>query len=456
MSQYNLIIADDDSTVRRLLEMKSAHYGFRPATVENGEELLELLNDEVQVILLDINMPKMDGFQCLKKLNEMGSTIPVIILSSEQEASTAVKAVKLGALDYLTKPFDLDELFTALRNASRISKIQNENTQLKENLSDSICGNPSGINLIAESPTIQKLQLQALKVAKLNSTILLTGESGTGKSVFARYIHANSERSDKPFVSVSCPALPRELLESELFGHEKGAFTGAIKKRIGKIEAAAGGTLFLDEIGDLPLDLQPKLLNVLQDQEFTRIGGDKVIKSDVRIITATNINFPEKIANKEFREDLYYRISVIPLELPALRDQVENIGPLTEHFLTRIAKTQKNPPLSISAEAMNAIKLYQWPGNIRQLENLIERAAAFCADSHISEEDLPQEVRSPETLESEYETTITGLAGHTLAQIEFAAITQTLEHCGGNKAETARRLGISEKSIYNKMKRYTN
>lgn len=455
-NQYNLIIADDDSTVRRLLEMKSTHYGFRPITVENGEQLLDLINEDIEVILLDLNMPKMDGFQCLEKLSEIGCQIPVIILSSEQDTSTAVKAVKLGALDYLTKPFDLDELFTALRNASRISKIQNENNQLKENLSSSISENSSGINLIAESPSIQKLQQQALKIAKLDSTILLTGESGTGKSVFARYIHANSNRSDQPFVTVSCPALPRELLESELFGHEKGAFTGAIKKRIGKIEAAAGGTLFLDEIGDLPLDLQPKLLNVLQDQEFTRIGGDKAIKSNVRIITATNINFQEKIANREFREDLYYRISVIPLELPALRNQLENIIPLTQHFLTRIAKSQQTPNLSISPEAIQAIQLYQWPGNIRQLENLIERAAAFCSDNKISAQDLPQEVQNPKTTTDQHQTSITGLAGHTLAEIETQAIAQTLSLCQGNKAETARRLGISEKSIYNKMKRHAS
>ena len=351
--------------------MKSSHYGFRPVAVENGAEVIPLLNDSVDAILLDINMPIMNGLECLKELNELGNKIPVIILSSDHEAEIAMQAVKLGALDYLTKPFDLDDLFTSLRNAKKISAIQQENSQLKEHLKDSISDSSGKINLVAQAPAIVKIQKQALKIAKLNSTILLTGESGTGKSVFARFIHAHSDRADKPFVTVSCPALPRELLESELFGHEKGAFTGAIKKRIGKIEAAAGGTLFLDEIGDLPIDLQPKLLNVLQDQEFSRVGGEKTIKSDVRIITATNVNLEEKIERKEFREDLFYRISVIPLELPSLRQQIENIIPLSLHFLNRISNARNTSIYTLSPEAQDALTSYLWPGNIRQLENLM-------------------------------------------------------------------------------------
>lgn len=451
MPEYNLIIADDDPTIRRLLEMKATHFGFHPVTVDNGEDVFDLLNDNIDVILLDLNMPKMDGLECLKKLSNSNSKVPVIMLSSEHEASVAMQAVKLGALDYLTKPFDLDELFTSLRNARRISNIQKENHQLKENLSDSLSSHSSDINLISESPVTTKLQNQALKVAKLNSTVLLTGESGTGKSIYARLIHANSDRREKPFITVSCPALPRELLESELFGHEKGAFTGAIKRRVGKIEAAAEGTLFLDEIGDLPLDLQPKILNVLQDQEFTRIGGTETIKSNARIITASNINFQEKIANKEFREDLFYRISVIPLELPALREQVENIIPLAEHFLSRIAKNRNTHAISISQEAKLILKNFRWPGNIRQLENLIERASAFCENNIIENHDLPNELLA---LSSNSKSTITGLAGHTLATIEAEAIIQSLAYCKNNKAETARTLGITEKSIYNKIKRH--
>lgn len=449
MSKYNLIIADDDPTICKLLEMKSKQFGFRPVTVENGEEVLELLNDSVDVILLDVNMPMMNGLECLEKLAEKESQTPVIMLSGELEVSVAVQAVKLGAMDYLTKPFDLDELFTSLRNARRISKVQKENSELRDNLSDSLSPHSSEIKLISKSQVTTKLQKQAIKIAKLDSSVLLTGESGTGKSVFARFIHANSDRRDKPFVTVSCPALPRELLESELFGHEKGAFTGAIKRRIGKIESAAGGTLFLDEIGDLPLDLQPKLLNVLQDQEFSRLGGTEVIKSDTRLITATNINFQEKIANKEFREDLFYRISVIPLELPPLREQIENIGPLVDYFLARIAENRGLPRMNIDSEAREILQQYRWPGNIRQLENLIERAAAFCEDNEIQIQDLPNEL-----LQKGSGSSMLGLAGCTLAEIEAEAIRQTLEYCGNNKAETARTLGITEKSIYNKIKRH--
>ncbi len=449
MAEYNLIIADDDSTIRRLLEIKATHFGFHPITAKNGEEVFKLLNDDLDVILLDVKMPKMDGLQCLQKLAESNNKTPVIMLSNEHDASVAMQAVKLGALDYLTKPFNLDELFTSLRNARKISKIQKENNQLKENLSDSLSSHSSEINLISKSPATIDIQNKALKVAKLDSTVLLTGESGTGKSIFARLIHANSDRKDKPFITVSCPALPRELLESELFGHEKGAFTGAIKKRIGKIEAAAGGTLFLDEIGDLPLDLQPKLLNVLQDQEFSRIGGTEIIKSDTRIITASNINFKEKIANQEFREDLFYRISVIPLELPPLREQIENIIPLAEHFLNRIAKSRNSTLINISSDAKNILKQYQWPGNIRQLENLIERASVFCEDNIIHIQDLPNDLSQTAT-----QSSMSGLTGHTLAEIEAEAIIQALNYCGGNKAETSRTLGITEKSIYNKIKRH--
>lgn len=445
MKNYNLIIADDDPTIRRLLEMKASIYGFYPVTVGNGAEVAPLITEHIDVILLDLNMPVMDGFECLQALQKSGCTIPVIMLSGETEASTAMKAVKLGAHDFLTKPFDLDELFTTLRNARQLSRVQKENHTLRE----TVASPAQSSEFVVSSPASSKLMGKAQKIAKLDSTVLLTGESGTGKGVFARYIHSLSDRADKPLVIVSCPALPRELLESELFGHEKGAFTGAIKKRIGKIEAAKGGTLFLDEIGELPIDLQPKLLNVLQDQEFTRIGGEAPIKSDVRLITATNIDFEEKIASREFREDLYYRISVIPLHLPPLRERREEIMVFAEHFAARLAESRGIPSIKFSKCAQEALNTYHWPGNIRQLTNLVERASAFCDNHTITAEDLP-EVSKTSDQES---FGMAGLAGHTLVEIETAAISQTLDLCGGNKAQTARTLGITEKSIYNKMKR---
>ena len=443
---YNLIIADDDPTIRNLLEVKAAHYGFMPITAENGHQVIELVTENVEVVLLDLNMPEMNGFECLEKLSSASPHVQVVILSGENEAESAMKAIKLGAHDYLTKPFDLNHLFTTLRNAKKINKLQVENQSLKDNII------PSGTapNLITHSQLMKDLVTKARKVASLDSSILLTGPSGAGKGVLANYIHAHSARASMPFVTVSCPALPRELLESELFGHEKGAFTGALKRRIGKIEAAKGGTLFLDEIGDLPLDLQPKLLNVLQDRTFYRVGGEKAIQCDVRIITATNIDFKKKIESKDFRQDLYYRISVIPLELPPLVARPQEILPLAEYFLQRISKQRDQQIIKLSDAAKQKLIHYQWPGNVRQLENLVERASAFCENSIIQPEDL---VGSIDSQESENYST-SGLAGKSLEEIEKLAINQTLNMCGGNKAETARTLGITEKTIYNKMKRF--
>ncbi|MGJ8676375.1 MAG: sigma-54-dependent transcriptional regulator [Akkermansiaceae bacterium] len=443
---YNLIIADDNRTIRSLLTLKASHYGFSPITAENGIQALELVQDSVDVILLDLHMPEMDGFKCLDKLSKLHPHIPVVILSGETDATAAMKAVKLGAHDYLTKPFDLDELFTTLRNAKKLSRIQKENQSLK----DSILPNTTSTSIVSRSEKMLKIFNKAEKIAQLDSTVLLTGESGTGKGVLARHIHLHSERAHMPFITISCPALPRELLESELFGHEKGAFTGALSKRIGKIEAAKGGTLFLDEIGDLPIDLQPKLLNVLQDREFQRIGGTQTISSEVRIIAATNIDFEEKIRTGEFREDLYYRISVIPLEIPALRERPEEIIPLAEHFLKRVSQQRDQIPFTISPCAIDKLQNYQWPGNVRQLENLIERASAFCENHTITLEDLSGAISRKDTSREQ----MTGLAGQPLAEIEKSAILQTLSLYGGNKAKSARKLGITEKSIYNKMKRH--
>ncbi|WP_018969250.1 sigma-54-dependent transcriptional regulator [Rubritalea marina] len=443
---YNLIIADDDRTIRDLLSLKASHYGFHPVTAEHGRDVIELIHDSVDIVLLDLHMPEMDGFECMEALSKSHPQIPVVILSGENDASAAMRAVKLGAHDYITKPFDLNNLFTILRNAKKLSNIQRENQSLK----DSISPVATTTDVVAYSEPMQKLLNQAKRIAQLDSSVLLTGESGTGKGVLARYIHTQSPRSAKPFVTVSCPALPRELLESELFGHEKGAFTGALKKKIGKIEAAAGGTLFLDEIGDLPIDLQPKLLNVLQDRQFQRVGGEKSLDCDVRIITATNINFHEKIEAKEFREDLYYRISVIPMELPPLRMRPKEIAALTKHFLERIAAQRGCHEIAVNDEAMKKLMTYSWPGNVRQLENLIERASAFCENNTITSDDLMGDIN---LTDGSVKSNSQHIAGMTLAEIEKLAIEQTLELCSGNKAESARTLGISEKSIYNKMNR---
>ena len=444
LRKAELVVADDDLTIRKLLSYHGERAGFEVVAVEDGLQAMEVISAQTDVVLLDLNMPGKDGFECLEELAKKFPKTPAVMLTADREAEDVVRAMKLGAIDYITKPFDPDELIAVLLKARRLRRAEQENEELRE----TIGGGGQKVEMVAVSPEMEEIVSQVDRVAGLSSTILITGESGVGKGVLARYIHAVSDRAERPFVTVSCPALPRELLESELFGHEKGAFTGAIKRRIGKIEAAKGGTLFLDEIGDLPLDLQPKLLSVLQDREFQRIGGSEVITADVRIIAATNIDFEQHVASGEFREDLFYRLSVIPFDLPPLRERKGEVASLVDALLLKIGERQGRA-VRCSAETMKILESYDWPGNIRQLENVLERSAAFCGEAEIGVADLPKQITS----EPQGEVSIKGLGGISLAQLEKAAILQTLELCKGNKAETARRLGVTEKSVYNKMKR---
>lgn len=442
----NLVLADDDQTVRNLLTMHAERGGFTVRSGENGAEALELVTENTDVVLLDLQMPVLDGFGALELLGREHPGVPAVVLTSVDEAAEAVKAMKLGALDYLTKPFDPDELLAVLRNAKRLRRAELENEQLREALG----GRGPVVQIVAESEAMKEVVRQAEKVASLDSTILLTGESGVGKGMLSRHVHANSERGEEPFVTVSCPALPRELLESELFGHEKGAFTGAVRRRRGKIEMAKGGTLFLDEIGDLPIDLQPKLLNVLQERQFQRLGGEETLEADVRIIAATNLDLEQRMKEGQFREDLFYRLSVIPIEVPPLRERLEELRHLSESMLRRIAPQGRNRSTKLSKEALSAMQSYDWPGNVRQLENVLERAAAFCADGIILADDLPSSVRGSEPSGRVPD----GIGGIALSDLEREALVQTLKLCNGNKAETARRLEVTEKSIYNKLKRH--
>jgi len=435
-----LVVADDDATIRRLLEYHGGRAGFEVLLAEDGEDAMRCVSDETDVLVLDLNMPVLDGFGCLELLTQERPALPVVVLTAAGEAQLAVKAMKLGAIDYITKPFDPEELVAVLQNAKRLRRAERENEELREE----IVGGGTQVQFVAESEEMREVVRRARKIASMDSTVMVTGESGVGKGVLARFIHAESNRAGKPFITVSCPALPRELLESELFGHEKGAFTGAAKRRIGKIEMARGGTLFLDEIGDLSLDLQPKLLNVLQDREFQRVGGEEVLKTDVRIIAE------RQVEEGLFRGDLYYRLSVIPLKIPPLRERLSELAELCEGLLDKINKRQKSKT-SISSGAMKTLLTYDWPGNVRQLENILERSAAFCENGVIEVDDLPKEVKGGGGSE---EISVGGLAGVSLAQIEREAIKQTLSLCGGNKAETARQLEISEKSVYNKMRRH--
>jgi DNA-binding NtrC family response regulator len=445
----DLILVEDDEVTRRLLMVKSRDFGFRALALESAEEALEAINDDVKVILLDLGLPGMSGFDLLERLAKDHPGLPSVVLTSADRAEDAVRALKLGAFDYLTKPFDPEELFRSLRKATKLREVQRENEELRASLGDAA---PLQ-EIVAVAPVMTDLLGKARKIAAIDSSVLLTGESGVGKGALTRFIHGHGPRSKAPLVTVSCPALPRELLESELFGHEKGAFTGAVKRRIGKIEAARGGTLFLDEIGDLPLDLQPKLLNVLQDRQFQRVGGEVWIQADFRLIAATNIDFDEKIQAGEFREDLYYRLNVIPLEVPPLRERLEDVPALVERILGAIAARRKCGAIRVESAAMKRLTAYRWPGNVRELENVLERSSAFCEDRTIRVADLPPAIVRDASA-APAGGMPSGLSGLTLEQVEAETIRQTLAACGGNKAEAARRLGIAEKSVYNKMRRH--
>jgi len=443
-----LVVAEDNSTARDLLILLATRRGIRAVAAADGQTAMELIGPETKAVLLDLHMPKWDGFRCLEYLAAKHPRVPAVVLSAADQAAEAVRALKLGAMDYLTKPFDPEELFAVLFKAFELHRMKEENETLRDAVGESV----ETSAMVAESPAMAALMEKARRIAPLDASVLLTGESGVGKGLLARMIHSLSPRASRPFVTVSCPALPRELLESELFGHEKGAFTGAVKRRIGKIESAAGGTLFLDEIGELPMDLQPKLLNVLQDRQFQRVGGEVTIKADVRLIAATNIDFAAKIAEGTFREDLYYRLSVIPLEVPALRERPEEIAPLALRILKDIATRRGTPLATLTAEAMLVFQRYRWPGNVREMENVLERCSAFCDGVSITESDLPREFQASSGTSGA--ASLGGLAGLSLEEIERAAIEQTLRFCGGRKAETAKLLGISEKSVYNKLKAF--
>lgn len=453
--QRQVLVADDDQTILRVLEHTLKKAGYLIVKAANGREAIDLANDDYACALVDLNMPEADGRTVLAHFKQNHPDVPVIMMSGVNQVKEAVHAMKSGALEYLTKPINLDELVSLIHHASRMSSALQETRQWRQaNMAEVPTASFAGTSSVARS-----LLGSIAKVASLESTVLITGESGVGKGLVARMIHAAGPHRNAPFVTVSCPAMPRELIESEMFGHEKGAFTGAHQRRIGRIEMAKGGTLFLDEIGDLPLLLQPKLLNVIQDRQFQRLGGKELLHTDVRMIAATNVDLQKKVALKEFREDLFYRLNVIPISIPPLRERVADLPPLCAQILGHIAASRHTQPYVLTEEALKVLMEYRWPGNVRQLENVLELASAFCSDQVLRLDDLPEEIRRSPVPSSSPSTTGSSnpgepqIAGMALRDLEKLAIEQTLEMCGGNKASAARHLGITEKSIYNKMTR---
>lgn len=443
----NLLIVDDDESLRNLLIMAARSRGWNATAADSIRSGCDSLQNGIKAVVLDHGLPDGDGIEALGLLRRKRPDVPVVMLTGLNDAETAVRALKSGADDYLTKPFELERLFTVIQDACRLRR-QASSAEVADVPSRS--RGEEDLSLRSRSPKMRELYRHMEKAAKLDITVLLTGESGTGKTHIAREIHRLSPRSADAFIPVSCPALPRELLESELFGHEKGAFTGATAARAGRFEQASKGTIFLDEIGDLPGELQPKLLTVLQDQEFFRVGGNRILRTEARIIAATNIDLQARVADGKFREDLYYRLNILELHLPPLRDRIEDLPELVRGVLARIAAKRGTEPFTVSQSASEVLKCHHWPGNIRQLENVLERATAFSDGSELGERDIAP------LLEEQHEAHPSTVSRRTrpLYEVEREAFIAAYQHSGRNKARTARELGIAERTVYNLLARY--
>ena len=450
MSRANILIVDDDKNICKMIEAslrKERRYEIETAL--SGEACLRIIKESPpELVLLDIQMPGIDGIETLHKIREENPYIPVIIMTAHGTIERAVTSMKAGAYDFLTKPFARDRLLVTVNNALMNSSLRREVDELRSELKSKY----AFANIIGQSGVMQDVFRSIEKVFNSNVTVLIQGESGTGKELIARAIHYHSTaRAGKPFVAVNCSALPESLLESELFGHEKGSFTGAMGRRIGKFEQANGGTIFLDEIGLMTPATQSKLLRVLQEREFERVGGNELVKVDVRVISATNKDLEEEMKKGEFREDLYYRISVFPVKLPPLRERREDIPLLAGHFLQKYARQEGKTIEGITPDALDLMMAYHWPGNVRELENAMERAMVLASGIEISAKDLPAAVRSlGEKRIYESDNTLASW----IEKLEEEALRQALLECEGNISQTAKKLGIGRATIYRKAKKY--
>ena len=447
-----ILVVDDDQAHRSMLTTLIKVWGYAIDEADDGTVAVQKVHSKpYDAVLMDIRMSKMSGLEALREIMQYNPSIPVLIMTAYSSVDTAIEALKLGAYDYLTKPLDFDVLKLTLERMLDHTRLAGENRLLRDRLS--FQGVQS--DMIGASGPMQELAYLISTVAPTEATALINGESGTGKELVATSLHKGSPRSERTLVSVNCAALSESLLESELFGHEKGAFTGADKQRDGRFVQADGGTLFLDEIGEIPLPLQAKLLRALQQGEIQRVGSDTPIKVDVRLIAATNRNLQEEVEAGNFREDLFYRLNVIGVHVPALRDRKEDIPLLADHFVQRFAEKNRKALKGITPQAMDILIHYSWPGNVRELENAMERAVILATGEYLTEKELPRNL----TAESSSEAAISvssssSLAGLSLDELEKKAIVDTLESCSGNKSEAARRLGITRATLHNKLKRY--
>lgn len=444
-----ILIVDDEEEIRKALAKILEREGYEILQASDGSSALQIIRDQrVNVVLADLRMPGMNGMELLQSIKIMRPEIEVIIITGKGTIEDAVECLKKGAYDFITKPFKRVNIIKSITKALDNQKLFIENKQLKDMLE----GLRHYRRIIGTSASMMEVMKTVEQVSQSSATVLIQGESGTGKELVAEAIHYMSPRKNKPLIKVSCAALPETLLEAELFGFEKGAFTGAISRKEGRFELADGGTLFLDEVAEMTPSTQVKLLRVLQDGEFERLGGVKTLKVDVRIIAASNSDLLQAVKNKTFREDLYYRLNVITITLPPLRDRMEDVPLLVEYFIQKFSERNKKEIAGISKQAMDALMKYSWPGNVRELENTIERAVVFCKGKYITLEDLPSNIVS--SLESR--TFISIPIGLPLKEVEKIVVKEALRYSKGDKNIAARLLGIAPRTIYRKIERISD
>lgn len=450
MKNFSILIVDDEDTQRNVLKGYLEKKGFRIFSASSGTEGINTVNNNIiDIVLSDFKMPDKTGLEVLEETKKINPEISFVILTAYGTIENAVKAMRLGAFDYISKPVDLNELDLMIERIIENRNLRSEIQILKDQLKEKFKID----SFISQSPKMEEVLSVASRAADSKATVLITGESGTGKEVLAKSIHYVSSRKDKPFIAVNIPALPETLLESELFGHEKGAFTGAEKSKKGRFELADGGTIFLDEIGDIPINLQVKLLRVLQEHQIERLGSTDNITIDVRIIAATHQNLEQKIKDGSFREDLYYRLNIVSLTLPPLRERREDIFPLIDHFVNKYSNENNKPLLNLSKEAVDALIKYSFPGNVRELENVIERAVVLSRGDVIGLNDLPNVVKG---FKAEKEIPVNEDASliEQVEELEKKLIFDALAKANGNQSQAGRMLGLTERNLRYKMQKY--
>jgi two-component system nitrogen regulation response regulator NtrX len=443
-----ILVVDDEERIRQSLNGILKDEGYEVLEAKDGLQALKQIEaDPPELVLLDIWMPGMDGMEVLERMKGQIPNLPVIMISGHGNIELAVKAVKLGAYDFIEKPLSLEKVLLTVNNALLFSKLEQENRALRQEIQRKY-------EIVGNSPEIQQLKEQIKIVAPTNGWVLINGENGTGKELVARGIHALSLRADRPFVEVNCAAIPEELIESELFGHEKGSFTGALTKKRGKFDLSNGGTIFLDEIADMSLKTQAKILRILQEQKFERVGGTEMIYVDVRVIAATNRDLKEEIQKTKFREDLYYRLNVIPIVVPPLRDRKTDIPLLVEHFIAEFCLDNNKELKKISPEAMSLLVAYSWPGNVRELKNIVERMVIMTRGAVIEAKDVPDPIQEQHKAPMEFSFFEFGLLKDARREFEKRFIMKKLMENDENISKTAEVIGIERSNLHRKINSY--